>query len=578
MSKSVADQLVEMLVAAGVKRVFAITGDSLNPVNDAIRRSGELEWIHVRHEEVAAYAASMDAELNGIGCCMGSSGPGHVHLINGLYDANRSGNPVIAIASTCPTERFGQDYFQETNLYHLFQDCSKYLQVANTAKQFPHMMQSALQTAVSQRGVSVIGVPGDVAAQPAIDVSTSINCYQPAVIYRPTDSEIEKLAKLINDNTKVTLYCGHGAQYAVKDIQALAEKINAPICYTFRGKIFFDREDNPNRAGLNGLLGYQSGFDACNDCDLLILLGCDFPYTQFLPKHVKIAQIEIKPERIGRRAKVDLGLVGDVEQTVSALLPRVIEKSDDLFLKVIQQRFKDSEAGFHHYVTRSGKKKNIQPEYVAYLVSEMASDDAIFTVDTGMTSVWAARFIQQKRDRYLTGSFSHGSMANAMPMAIGAACSTNRQVVSLCGDGGLSMLMGDLATIMQYELPIKMIVFNNRSLGMVKLEMEVEGLTDWQTNMVNPPFDKVAELMNIKGFNVEEPEELQSALEQAFKHPGPVLVNVHTTANALSLPPHTDLKQLRGFMVSMMKKMAQGDVEDVISTAQHNVHHLKDFF
>lgn len=579
MSKTVADQLVEMLIEAGVKRVYAITGDSLNPVNDAIRRNGQLEWVHVRHEEVAAYAASMDAELNGIGCCMGSSGPGHVHLVNGLYDANRSGNPVIAIASTCPTHKFAQDYFQETNLYYLFQDCSKFVAVANTATQAPHMLQAALQNAVVQKGVAVLGLPGDVASAKAVNISTSTQSYPAKPIFRPNDVELQQLADILNQHDKVTLYCGHGCQNAIDEVKSLANLLNAPIAYTFRGKIFFDSEDNANKVGLNGLLGYRSGYDACHKADVLVMLGCDFPYAEFLPTDNKIVQIDINPARLGRRAKLEQGLAGDIGDTLRALLPLIKQKTDNTFLQAMQKEFAKSEANFQSYITEKSKEDEIQPEYVAHLVNELAADDAIMTVDTGMTVVWAARFIARKKDRYLTGSFNHGSMANAMPMAIGAAATgTKRQIVALCGDGGLSMLLGDLATIMQYNLPIKIIVFNNRSLGMVKLEMQANGYVDWQTHMVNPPFEKIAELMNIKGFVAHKGSEVEEVLQQAFAHDGPVLVNIYTTSDALSSPPHTSLEQVRGFMTSMMKKALAGEKEEVIAAAKAGIKHAKDLF
>lgn len=578
MSKTVADQLVEMLLAAGVKRIYAITGDSLNPVNDAIRRNGKIKWIHVRHEEVAAYAASMDAELTGIGCCMGSSGPGHVHLVNGLYDANRSGNPVIAIASTCPTHKFGQEYFQETNPYYLFADCSKYVAIADTATQFPHMMQAAIQAAISQRGVGVVGLPGDVAAAPAVEITTATRNYTPKAIYRPNDNELKQLADLLNSHKKITLYCGHGCRDAIDEVKELANKLNAPICYTFRGKIFFDDEHNPFRVGLNGLLGYRSGYDACHKAEVLVMLGCNFPYAEFLPSNNQIVQIDNKPERIGRRAKVDLGLAGDVGDTIRALLPLLHENTDNTFLAEMQNEFEKSEANFATFIRNKAEVDQIQPEYVAHLISEFASDDAVMTVDTGMTSVWAARFIKRKRNRYLTGSFNHGSMANAMPMAIGAALATNRQVIALCGDGGLSMLLGDLATIMQYQLPIKIFVFNNRALGMVKLEMEVAGLVDWQTDMVDPPFDKIAELMNIKGFVAHKTEDVEDVIKQALAHSGPALVNIYTNSDALSLPPHPDLKEMRGFMTTMMKKLYAGEIESVLNTAKSNLKHLKELF
>lgn len=575
MSKNVSDLLVENLYNAGVRRVYSITGDSLNPVNDAIRRDGRLEWIHVRHEEAAAYAASMDSELNGIGCCMGSSGPGHVHLINGLYDANRAGNPVIAIASTIETSKLGQDNFQETNPFYLFQDCSKFLYVASTPKQFSHMIQAAIQTAISEKGVAVLGLPGDVASAKAEEIVTSTQNYLTESVHRPTNEKLDELAELLNTNKKITLFCGHGCKNAIEETKQLARILKAPMGFSFRGKIFFDTDDNEFAVGMNGLLGNPSGYEACNKADVLVLLGTDFPYVEFLPKDNKIVQIDIKPDRIGRRAKVDFGYAGDVKDTIAALLPKLKGNDDDSFLKDMQESYETSEGHLQNFAEKQGEFKEIQPEFVAEVINQLATDDAIFTVDTGMTSVWAARFIKGKRNRYLTGSFNHGSMANALPMAIGASASTkNRQVIAMCGDGGISMLMGDLATVMQYQFPIKIIVFNNRSLGMVKLEMEVEGYVDWQTDMVNPPFDKVAELFNIRGFELKDPNKVETSLQAFFAHEGPALINIYTDPEALAMPPHIEVSQMKGFVTSMMKKAGLGRFKEIAETVKSNIGHI----
>lgn len=577
--KNVSDQLVEILKLAGVKRVYSITGDSLNPVNDAIRRDGTIEWIHVRHEEVAAYAASMDAELNGIGCCMGSSGPGHVHLINGLYDANRAGNPVIAIASTIPTNRFGQDYFQETNPFSLFNDCSKYVYVANTPAQFAHMIQAAIQTAITKRGVAVVGLPGDVASADAVEIDSSMKIYPGQSRLIPSEAELTALADLLNKSDKVTLYAGHGCRYAVEEVERLAEVLKAPIAYTFRGKIFFDTDESRFAVGLNGLLGHKSGYDAMNKAEILVMLGTDFPYIEFLPKDSAIIQIDDKPNRLGRRARVDLGIAGDVKDTINVLLPMLTSKTNEDFLNDCRKEFEKSEARLDDFADLKGEYNQIQPEHVACAINELAEKDAVFTVDTGMTSVWAARFIRGGKGRYLTGSFNHGSMANAMPMAIGAAASQKgRQVVALCGDGGISMLMGDLATIAQYKWPIKLIVFNNRSLGMVKLEMQVAGYLDWQTDMVNPPFHEVANVMGIKGWAVHTPEELVPAIEASFLHDGPTLVNIFTNPDALAMPPHIEFDQMKGFLAYMVKLIGKGKWGELNNTVKSNIGHLKELF
>lgn len=577
MAQNVSEQLVQTLLAAGVKRVFAITGDSLNPVNDAIRRDGQIEWIHVRHEESAAWAASMDAELNGIGCCMGSSGPGHVHLVNGLYDANRAGNPVLAIASTCASHKFGQDYFQETNPFKLFDDCSKFVYVANTAAQVPQMLHRALQTAVNERGVAVLGLPGDVSGAKAAPSLGAQQVFKPGTVYRPADPELDTLAELLNSHQDIALYCGHGCQGAVEKVEQLAGVLKAPIVSSFRGKIFFDRQDSEFMVGLNGLLGYSSGYEACSKAELLVLLGTDFPYAEFFPKDKKIIQLDVEPSRLGRRAQISHGFLGDVGDTLDALLPRLKQHEDDSFLKAMRDGYAKAEGHLADFAAKPGQRDRVQPEYVAAAIDRLADEDAIFTVDTGMTCVWAARFLKGGGGRYLTGSFNHGSMANALPMAIGAAASTeDRQVVALCGDGGLSMMLGELAVLMQYQWPVKLIVFNNRSLGMVQVEMQVAGLVDWQTSMVDPAFDKVAERMDIKGYEVREPADLESTLKEAFAHEGPALVNVYTNADALAMPPHIEAAQMSGYVQSLAKKLGLGRVREIEQLIRSNVGHIKE--
>lgn len=579
MSKNVADVLVEMLVEAGVKRIYAVTGDSLNPVNDAVRRDGRLKWIHVRHEEAGAYAASMEAELDGIGCCMGSSGPGHVHLVNGLYDANRAGNPVIAIATTVNTDKLGMDNFQETNVTKLFDDCSKYCFMANTPVQAVHGFQGAIQAAIHQKGVGVVGLPGDVASAEAEATSTSEKNYYSQSSVLPSDKELEELISVIDSNKKVMLFAGHGCRDAQEEVMQLAEKLKAPMGFSFRGKIFFDKETNPYAVGLNGLLGMKSGFKAMHEADLLVLLGTDFPYTEFLPEKNTIIQIDIKPERIGRRAKVDYGYHGSMKATLENILPKLKQREDESYLKEMREIHQKNEKDYKSYVDEKADAKEIHPEYVAAIIDDLAADDAIFTVDTGMSAVWAARYLKGKRNRYLTGSFNHGSMANAMPMAMGAGLAhPERQVIAFCGDGGISMLLGDLMTISQYQVPVKIIVFNNRTLGMVKLEMEVAGYPDWQTDMVNPDFTKVAEAMNIKAFETKESNKVESTLAAAFAHDGPALINIYTDPDALAMPPHVNFDQVKGFAESMGKLMLNGRSAEVIDSAKSNFKYLKELF
>ncbi|MCF0054237.1 thiamine pyrophosphate-dependent enzyme [Dyadobacter sp. CY356] len=575
MSKKVAEQLTDMLVQAGIKRIYAVTGDSLNELNDAVRKNPDIKWIHVRHEEAGAYAAAAEAELNGLACCAGSSGPGHVHLINGLYDAHRAGASVLAIASTCATVEFGSGYFQETNTIKLFDDCSYYNQIAATPAQLPRMTQAALQHAIQQKGVAVLGLPGDVSAMDAVENITADKNYFSKSQIRPNDDDLLALANLINKHKKVTIFCGIGASDAHDEVVELAALLKAPVGYSFRGKMGI-QYDNPYEVGMTGLLGLPSAYHAMHESDLVILLGTDFPYTPFIPQDKVLVQIDTRPERLGRRAKLEMGLHGDTKSTIKALLPLLKIKEDESFLKAQLHIYEKVKDHLQTYVEDKGKKNAIHPESVAAEINKLATQDAIFTVDTGMCCVWASRYIQATGKRSMVGSFTHGSMANAMPHAIGAALACpDRQVVAFCGDGGISMLLGDLATIKQYNLPIKIVVFNNRSLGMVKLEMEVAGLPDSETDMVNPEFALVAEAMGIKGITINDPDNLESGLKEAFLYNGPVLVNVMTDPNALAMPPKIELKMMTGMALSMTRLMLGGKFEEVLDTVKSNYKHLE---
>lgn len=574
MSKNVSDQLVEILVESGIERIYAVTGDSLNYVNEAVHRNGKIKWIHVRHEETAAYAAGAEAQLNGLACCAGSSGPGHVHLINGLYDANRSSASVLAIASTISTKEFGTGYFQETNTIKLFDDCSCYNQIATTAEQLPRMVQTALQHAIHKKGVAVLGLPGDITNLPSADAETTTSIFRSQPIVRPSEGELFLLAELLNSYKKITLFCGIGSTEAHKEIIALASKLKAPVAYSYKGKMAI-QPNNPYEVGLTGLLGIPSAYHAMHECELLVLLGTDFPYTPFMPVKNKIVQIDIKPENLGRRAKLEKGFSGDVKDTLQALLPMVTEKEDDSFLMHQLKFYKEVKKNLSVYVEDPGKANAIHPEFVASVINDLADKDAIFTVDTGMCCVWAARYIDGTGERKMLGSFNHGSMACAMPQAIGAALARpGKQVIAFCGDGGLSMMMGDLMTIVQYKLPVKIIVFNNRSLGMVKLEMEVAGITDRETDMINPDFEKIAEAMGMPGITIREPEEVKAGLEKAFSYNGPMLVSLWTDPNALAMPPKIEFDQMKGYALFMGKMMLSGRMDEVFDIVSSNYKHL----
>lgn len=576
MSKNVSDQVVETLVDAGIQRIYAVTGDSLNYLNAAVHRNGKIKWIHVRHEETAAYAAGAEAQLNGLACCAGSSGPGHVHLINGLYDAHRSSASVLAIASTIPTKEFGTGFFQETNTIKLFDDCSGYNQIAATPEQLPRMLQAALQHAVHKRGVAVFGLPGDITNLPAVAAETTTVLFRNQPVVRPSEDELVQLAELLNSHKKVTVFCGLGAAEAHKEVIQLAEKLKAPIAYSYKAKMAI-QYDNPYEVGITGLLGIPSAYHAMHECELLVLLGTDFPYTPFMPVQNKIVQIDIKPENLGRRAKLDLGLCGDVKDTLQVLLPLLGVKEDATFLDQQLEFYQEVKKNLQSYVKDTGKPNEIHPEFVASVINGLAARDAIFTVDTGMCCVWAARYIDGTGERKMLGSFNHGSMANAMPQAIGAALARpDQQVIAFCGDGGISMLLGDLMTIVQYQLPVKIIVFNNRSLGMVRLEMQVAGIPDFETDMLNPDFIKIAEAMGMTGIGIDDPNDVKSGLEKAFKHEGPVLVSIQTDPNALAMPPKLELEQMKGMALYMGKMILGGRMDEVFKIISSNYKHLRE--
>lgn len=565
-----------MLVAAGIQRIYAVAGDSLNEINDAVRRSGKIKWIHVRHEEVGAFAAGAEAQLNGLACCAGSSGPGHVHLINGLYDAQRSGASVLALASTIVSTEYGVEYFQETNPVKLFDDCSVYNQWATTVDHVPRMLQTALQHAVHKKGVAVLSFPGDLTATDSVEPPTSSLPFHTQSIFRPSDKELASIAEVLNTHEKITLFCGIGAEAAHDEVVALAALLKSPVGYSFKGKMSI-QYDNPYEVGMTGLLGLPSAHHALHESEVVVLLGTDFPYVPFMPQDKKIIQIDNKPERLGRRAPLILGACGNIKESLQALLPLIQAKQEDTFLHTQLKLYEEVKKVQLSLAEDKGKEDFIGPEFVAHTVDKYASEEAIFTLDTGMCCVWGARYITATGKRKVLGSFNHGSMANALPQAIGAALAqADKQVIAFCGDGGLSMLLGDLATVVQYKLPIKIIVFNNRSLGMVKLEMEVAGLPDNETDMYNPDFALLATAMGMQGVTVRDPNDVESAIKNALAYQGPVLLNIMTDPNALAMPPKVELEMMKGFALTMTKLMLNGKMDEVWDTVKSNYKHIKE--
>src|SRR5580704_597922 len=575
MPHRVADELIRRLSEAGVERIYGVVGDSLNPVTDALRLNNKVKWIHVRHEEAGAYAAGAEAQLTGkLAACGGSCGPGSLHLINGLFDAHRSNAPVLAIASHIPTSEIGTGYFQETHPEILFKECSHYCELISSPKQFERVLHSAMQSALGKGGVGVIVLPGDIggADMPTEGMPRSLVGHRPTI--RPGEKDLAGLAELINSSRKVALFCGIGCDNAHDEVIALAEKVKSPVGHTYRGKPFIEY-NNPYDMGMTGMIGFGMAYEAIHECDLLLLLGTDFPYDKFLPTKTKIAQIDIRVERLGRRSRLDLGIWGDVRETLQALLPMLDKKPDRSFLDAILSKHKEALRKVNVYVDYVGKRTPMHPEPVAAALSEIAAPDAIFTVDTGMCNVWSARHVKPSKGRRIIGSFNHGSMANALPMSIGAQCAyPGRQVISLSGDGGFAMLMGDLLTITQYDLPIKVLVFDNGALGMVKLEMETAGFPDYQTDLKNPNFAKVAEAIGMMGVRIENPADLTSGLKKALEYPGPALIDVVTDPNALSIPSHADRSQAVGFALAMGKMILSGNIEEVVDTIKGNIRHV----
>ncbi|MEV6573719.1 pyruvate dehydrogenase [Streptomyces sp. NPDC051577] len=574
--QNVAEQFVDILVRAGVQRMYGVVGDSLNPVVDAIRRTDGIEWIQVRHEETAAFAAGAEAQITGrLAACAGSCGPGNLHLINGLYDAHRSMAPVLALASHIPSGEIGLGFFQETHPDRLFTECSHYSELISNPQQMPRVLQSAIQHAIGRSGVGVIALPGDIASLPAPEKSVEHALMTARPTVRPGDGEIEKLVRLIDESDKVTLFCGSGTAGAHAEVMEFAGRVKAPVGHALRGKEWI-QYDNPYDVGMSGLLGYGAAYEATHECDLLILLGTDFPYNAFLPDDVKIVQVDIRPEHLGRRSKLDLAVWGDARETLRALNSRVKVKTDRRFLDRMLKKHADALEGVVKAYTRKVEKHTpIHPEYVAAVLDELADEDAVFTVDTGMCNVWAARYLSPNGKRRIIGSFSHGSMANALPQAIGAQFTDrNRQVVSMSGDGGFSMLMGDFLTLVQYDLPVKVVLFNNSALGMVELEMMVSGLPSYGTTNRNPDFAAIARAAGAFGVRVEKPKQLASALKDAFRHKGPALVDVVTDPNALSIPPKISADMVTGFALSAGKIVLDGGVGRMLQMARSNLRNV----
>ena len=575
MARNYAEQLVETLEKQGVEHIYGLVGDSLNPIVDAVRRSS-IEWIHVRNEEAAAFAAEADSLTTGkLAVCAASCGPGNTHLIQGLYDANRNGAKVLALASHIPSRQIGSHFFQETHPEQIFQECSGYCEMVMSGDQGGVVLHHAIQSTMAGNGVSVLVIPGDVSTEEVDDdtfVESKISTGRP-VVY-PDPAEAAALTQAINEAKSVAFFVGAGVKDAREQVLKLAEKVKAPIGHALGGKMYI-QYDNPFDVGMSGLLGYGAAHEATHEADLLILLGTDFPYNDFLPKG-NVAQVDINGSHIGRRTKISYPVTGDVAATIDNILPHVEEKKDRSFLdKMLKKHYDKLEHVVEAYTSNVEKHTPIHPEYIADLIDQEADDDAIFTVDTGMCNVWGARYITPNGKREQIGSFRHGTMANALPQAIGAQqANPGRQVITFSGDGGLSMLMGELLTVKLHQLPVKMFVFNNSSLGMVKLEMLVGGIPEHETDHESVDFSKIAEAAGIKTFRIEDPKQAPKQIKKALAYNGPALIDVVTDPNALSLPPTLTFDQLLGFSKAATRTVFGGGVGSMLSMAKSNLRNI----
>jgi pyruvate dehydrogenase (quinone) len=571
MSRTAADYMAEALTKAGVRRIYGVVGDSLNGFTDALRHRKSIDWIHMRHEEAAAFAAGAEAHLTGnLAVCAGSCGPGNLHLINGLFDCQRNGVPVLAIAAHIPSSEIGIDYFQATHPENLFKDCSHYVELVSNPKLLPQILKRAIRVAIARRGVAVVVVPGDVALM-NIDADVPEWIVPTAPVLRPSSSDIAELANFLNQASRVTLFCGAGCAGSHAQIVELARKLKAPIVHAFRGKEFVEY-DNPYDVGMTGLVGFASGYAAMKNCDALLLLGTDFPYRAFYPEHARIAQIDVRPEALGNRCSLHLGLLGTVKDTLDAVLPAIGEKSDTSHLDDALADYAKARKDLDALAESGPNSRIIHPQYVMRLVSELADDDAIFTCDVGTPIIWTARYLKVNGKRRIIGSFNHGSMANGMLQAIGAqATYPKRQVISMSGDGGFSMMMGDFFTLSQAGLPIKIIVLNNGTLGFVEMEMKASGFLDAYCDLKNPNFALMAEAGGVRGIRVEKPQELPAAVAAALTHNGPALIDVVSARQELAMPPKTTVDQAYHFGMFTMKAVLDGRAGELVDLAKVNL-------
>ena len=572
---TVADVMVATLKASGVRRVYGLPGDSINGFTDALRRDGEMVWEHVRHEEAAAFAAAGEAAMTGqLAVCAASCGPGNLHLINGLFDANRSRVPVLAIAAHIPREEIGGSYFQETHPQELFRECSVYAELVSVPEQLPRVLEIAMRHAIERSGVAVVVVPGEIFLDRARHDARLAVISPAASVIRPSDDELAAAAQSLNAAERVTILAGAGCRGAHDELVELARALKAPVVHTLRGKEFVEY-DNPYDVGMTGLLGFTSGYRAMEHCDALLMLGTDFPYRSFYPEHARVIQVDVRGEHIGRRIPVDIGLVGTVKDTIAALLPRLANGRDATHLARMRSHYRRTRERLDALAETHSEHGQIHPQVTAAAVDRVAADDAVFLADVGTPTLWAARYLRLNGHRRLIGSFNHGSMANALPQSIGVQAShPGRQVVTISGDGGLSMLMGELITLRQQLLPVKVVVLNNGALAFVELEMKADGIVTYGTDLDNPSFAEVARAVGLYGVRVEHRGQLDDALRAAFALDGPALIEVMTVRQELSIPPKITAEQTKGFTLWATRSVLSGRGDEVLEVAKSNLREL----
>jgi pyruvate dehydrogenase (quinone) len=575
MLNTIADVVVATLKAAGVRRVYGLPGDSINGFTDALRRDGDVVWEHVRHEEAAAFAAAGEAAMTGeLAVCAASCGPGNLHLINGLFDANRSRVPVLAIAAHIPRDEIGGSYFQETHPQELFRECSVYSELVSVPEQLPHILEIAMRHAIERQGVAVVVIPGEIFLHSAKRGARAATISPTSSVVRPSDEAIAAAAEMLNAADNVTILAGAGCRGAHAELLAVAGALKAPVVHALRGKEFVEY-DNPYDVGMTGLLGFSSGYRAMEHCDALLILGTDFPYRPFYPDDARVIQVDVRGEHIGRRVAVDVALVGTVKDTIAALLPHLNGGRDTAHLERMTSHYRRARARLDALAQPHGDSGPIHPQVTAAAVDRIAADDAVFLADVGTPTLWAARYLRMNGRRRLIGSFNHGSMANALPQAIGVQAShPDRQVVTLSGDGGLAMLLGELLTLRQQHLPVNVVVLNNGALGFVELEMKADGIVTYGTDLDNPSFAEIARAVGLYGVRIERPSELEDGLRTAFAHDGPTVVEVMTVRHELSIPPKITAEQASGFTLWATRSILSGRGDEVLQVAKTNLREL----